>query len=187
MSKIDELATIFREHVAVGWPSGSSGAQRVIMVVYDPADERALRKQIGLFEQAAREHGYSWRAVDLTRNFGQWLASHRYRESYFEEPGVLHDGADERFAQHLAGELEAMLARPEHDERELVALVGSASLFGITSLADVLSRIERQIRGRLVVFFPGRYREGRYRLLDARESWDYHAVAISADHAGVRG
>ena len=56
----------------------------------------------------------------------------------------------------------------------------------MTSLADVLGRVERLIRGRLVVFFPGRYREGRYRLLDARESWDYPAVAISADNVGVR-
>ena len=187
MSKIEDLAATFRDHVAVGWPSGSSGAQRVIMVVYDPADEHALRKQIGLFEQAAREHGYTWRTVDVTGEFGQWLANHRYRESYFEEPDVLHDGADERFAQHLAGELEAVLTRAEHDERELVAVVGSAALFGVTSLADVLSRVERQIRGRLIVFFPGNYRDGRYRMLNARESWDYHAVPIGADLAGARG
>ena len=69
---------------------------------------------------------------------------------------------------------------------ELVALVGAASLFGVTSLAEVLSRVETLIQGRLVVFFPGRYRDGRYRLLDARDSWDYHAVAISAENAGVR-
>src|SRR5271166_3572242 len=183
MSKIDDLAAVFREHVAVGWPSGSSGAQRVIMVVYDPADERALRKQIPLFEQAANAHNYRWRTVDITALFGAWLAAHRYREDYFEEPDMLRSGADGRFSLHVAAELEAVLNRPEHDAHELVALVGGASLFGVTSLAEVLGRVETLIRGRLVVFFPGRYRDGRYRLLDARESWDYHAVAISAENA----
>jgi hypothetical protein len=185
MSKIDDLAAVFRDHVAVGWPSGSSGAQRVIMVVYDPADERALRKQVPLFEQAANAHNYRWRTVDITALFGAWLAAHRYREDYFEEPDMLRSGADERFSLHVAAELEAVLNRSEHDGHELVALVGAASLFGVTSLAEVLSRVERLIQGRLVVFFPGRYRDGRYRMLDARESWDYHAVAISAEVAGV--
>ncbi|MBB1249936.1 hypothetical protein [Rhizobium sp. G21] len=45
MSKIDRLAGAFTAHVAIGWPASSSGAQRVIMVVYDPSDERALRKR----------------------------------------------------------------------------------------------------------------------------------------------
>ena len=134
MSKIDDLAAVFRDHVAVGWPSGSSGAQRVIMVVYDPADERALRKQIPLFEQAANAHNYRWRTVDITALFGAWLAAHRYREDYFEEPDMLRSGADGRFSLHVAAELEAVLNRPEHDAHELVALVGAASLFGVTSL-----------------------------------------------------
>ena len=32
MSKIDQLASVFRDHVGVGWPASSSGAQRIIML-----------------------------------------------------------------------------------------------------------------------------------------------------------
>jgi hypothetical protein len=72
-----------------------------------------------------------------------------------------------------------------HDENAMLAIVGAGSLFGLVSLADVLARVSHAIKGRLVVFFPGRHCEGRYRLLEARESWDYLAVPIAADEAGV--
>ena len=186
MSKIDELAVTFRDHIGVGWPAGSSGAQRVIMVVYDPNDERALRKKIDLFAQAAHSQNYDWRRVDLTTAFADWLGTHRYREGYFEEPDMLAAGANERFAQHVASTILPVLGRPEHTEREIVGLTGAASVFGVTSLSDILSRVEHAIKGRLAVFFPGRSRDGRYRLLDARDSWDYHAVAIQAETSGGR-
>ena len=40
-------------------------------------------------------------------------------------------------------------------------------------------RIERDIRGRVVVFFPGEYENSNYRLLDARDGWNYLAVPIT--------
>ena len=66
------------------------------------------------------------------------------------------------------------------------AKIGAASVFGVVSLSDILARVEHEIKGRLVVFFPGRTRDGRYRLLDARDGWDYHAVAIQVENSGVR-
>lgn len=186
MPKIDQLAAVFRDHVGVGWPGGSSGAQRVIMIVYDPNEERALRKKVDLFAQAARSHRHSWRGVDLTTALAGWLGTHRYREGYFEEPDMLTAGANERFTQHAAGIVLRTLERPEHTAREIVGLIGAASVFGAASLSDVLSRVEHAIKGRLAVFFPGRSRDGRYRLLDARDGWDYHAVAIQAESSGVR-
>jgi hypothetical protein len=181
MSKIDELAAVFRDHVAVGWPSGSSGAQRVIMIVYDPNEERTLRKKVDVFAQAAQSHRYTWRSVDLTTAFADWLGTHRYREGYFEEPDMLAAGANERFTQHAAGIVLRTLEMPEHTGREIVGLIGAASIFGVASLSDVLARVEHAIKGRLAVFFPGRSRDGRYRLLDARDGWDYHAVPIQVE------
>jgi hypothetical protein len=52
-----------------------------------------------------------------------------------------------------------------------LASAGAASLFGVISISDVLARVDHAVKGRLLVFFPGRSRDGRYRLLDARESW----------------
>ena len=33
--------------------------------------------------------------------------------------------------------------------------------------------------GRLVVFFPGQFEQNNYRLLDARDGWNYLAVPIT--------
>ena len=181
MSKIDQLATVFGEHVAVGWPVSSSGAQRVIMLVYDPNDERTLRKNLALFAQAAHSHQYTWHNVDLTSAFADWLGAHRYREEYFAEPDMLLAGANERFAKYAADAVLLALKRPQHTPREIVGVVGAASVFGIASLSDILARVDHAIKGRLAVFFPGRARDGRYRLLDARDGWDYHAVAIQVE------
>jgi hypothetical protein len=185
MSRIDQLAAVFRDHVAVGWPSGSSGAQRVIMIVYDPNEERALRSKIDLFAQGARTHNYGWHSIDLTSSFGRWLGQHRYREGYFEEPHMLSAGANERFTQCAADSVLRVLGRPEHTEREIVGLIGVASLFGVASVSDVLARVDHAIKGRLAIFFPGRARDGRYRLLDARDGWDYHAVSIQIESSGA--
>lgn len=184
MSKVDRLAHVFSEHVAIGWPASSSGAQRVIMVVYDPADERALRRKIDLFAQGARQSGKTWRVLDLTPAVAEWLASHRYRDVYFEEPEELISLGEERIAAAIAAQVEAALSEDDQGDSSILALQGVGSLFGFTSVSDVLSRVEHAIRGRLLVFFPGRVQDGRYRLLDARESWDYHAVPITLDDTG---
>lgn len=185
MSKIEQLATAFSDHVGVGWPSSSSGAQRVIMIVYDPNEERTLRKKLALFAQAAQSHQYAWHSVDLTSAFADWLGAHRYREEYFNEPDMLLAGANERFTKYAADVVRGALERPQHTTREIVGLTGAASLFGVASLSDILARVEHSIKGRLAVFFPGRSRDGRYRLLDARDGWDYHAVAIQVESSGV--
>ena len=48
--------------------------------------------------------------------------------------------------------------------------------------------MERDVRGRMVVFFPGEYVDNNYRLLDARDGWNYLAVPITLqeDRGGVR-
>jgi hypothetical protein len=48
----------------------------------------------------------------------------------------------------------------------------------------VLKEVVKDIRGRLVVFFPGEYEDNNYRLLDARDGWNYLAVPITL-HNGV--
>ena len=184
MSKIDRLSHAFASHVAVGWPATSSGAQRVIMVVYDPTDERALRRKLDLFAQAAREAGKTWSSLDLTSLVAKWLAAHRYREVYFEEPEELMASGESRIAETLADEITTVLTDVTHGPDAMLALYGVASIYGFASVSDILSRVEHSIGGRLVVFFPGRVQAGRYRLLDARESWDYHAVPITLDDAG---
>ena len=66
----------------------------------------------------------------------------------------------------------------------VVAVRGVACLFGFTRVSLVLKEVVKDIRGRLVVFFPGEYEENNYRLLDGQGGWNYLAVPITL-HNGV--
>ena len=44
--------------------------------------------------------------------------------------------------------------------------------------------VEGDIQGRLLVFFPGVYEQNNYRLLDARDGWNYLAVPITSQRGG---
>ena len=68
----------------------------------------------------------------------------------------------------------------------MVAILGAGSLFGLTGISQVLRMIEGDIKGRLVVFFPGHFERNNYRLLDARDGWNYLAVPIGAQRMGNR-
>jgi hypothetical protein len=73
------------------------------------------------------------------------------------------------------------LTAPGVDSRTVVAVSGAASLFGLVRVSSLIDEVAGDIRGRLVVFFPGSYDEKSYfRLLDARDGWDYLAVPITA-------
>jgi hypothetical protein len=66
------------------------------------------------------------------------------------------------------------------DDETVVALSGIGTLFGFVYVSDLISEIESDIAGRLAVFFPGRHDHNTYRLLDARDGWDYLALPITA-------
>ncbi|HID20977.1 MAG TPA: DUF1788 domain-containing protein, partial [Planctomycetaceae bacterium] len=66
----------------------------------------------------------------------------------------------------------------------VVGVLGVACLYGFTRVSLVLKEVVQDIRGRLVVFFPGEYEDNNYRLLDARDGWNYLAVPITL-HNGV--
>ncbi|MBT5711673.1 DUF1788 domain-containing protein, partial [Candidatus Poribacteria bacterium] len=68
----------------------------------------------------------------------------------------------------------------------VVALLGVASLYGFTRVSELVRDVEQVIHGRLLVLFPGTKSENNYRLLDARDGWNYLAHGITAhggDHA----
>ena len=67
-----------------------------------------------------------------------------------------------------------MLTSPDVTETSVVAVFGAGSLYGFTHVSEVLKGVERDVRGRLVVFFPGTLEQNNYRLLDARDGWRRH-------------
>ena len=109
------------------------------------------------------------------------MAGLDYRDSYFESPDDLEIKLDDEFLEHVAGLLCQKLT--EADDQTVLGVYGIASLFGFVRLSDLMKAIEGYVRGRIAVFFPGEYEEGKYRLLDARDGWNYLAVPITAQEA----
>lgn len=184
MGKVEELAAVYQSHLSVPWQRTLAGAQRVMLVVYEKELERTLRARIGEFEQATRRSGHGWKLVDCTGWLAAWMASDEYRDAYFENPSLLGMKIEGEFrpevARRLAAEIEA------EDDDTAVAVLGVASLFGFLRVSELIRQVEQSIRGRLVVFFPGTKSENNYRLLDARDGWNYLANGITL-HGGGTG
>ena len=52
--------------------------------------------------------------------------------------------------------------------------------------ADLHQRVADRIGGRFLVLFPGSYERGNYRLLDARDGWNYLAIPITIPEGATR-
>jgi len=182
MGKIEDLAARFEYHVSAPWQKTVSGAQRVMIVVYEKELERTLRARIGEFEQATHRAGHRWKLVDCTTWFSEWMVSDEYRDEYFDEPTLLGMKLEGEFRRSVADRLIAQLETA--DEETVVALLGTASLYGFLRISELVREVEQVIRGRLVVLFPGTKNENNYRLLDARDGWNYLAQGITLHGGG---
>lgn len=179
MGRIDRLAERYKSYIALPWQKDLAGAQRAIFIVYDKADERRLRACKDLFALATVGAGHGWFECDLTKVFAEWMANTEYRNSYFESPEDLELKLEDDFLEHVAGRVREVLTAPAVDEGSAVGIFGIASLFGFIRVSELMKEIEQDIRGRVVVFFPGEYENSNYRLLDARDGWNYLAVPIT--------
>ena len=184
MGRIEELAERYERHIRTPWQRTIAGAQRIIMLVYDKELERTLRARKLLFENATRRAGHEWFEVDVTPAFAEWMAADEYREAYFEFPDDLQLKLDAEFAPFVADKIRSVLTKDEVTESSVVAVIGVGALYGFTRVSRVLGLIEGDIKGRLVVFFPGQFEQNNYRLLDARDGWNYMAVPITGHGNG---
>jgi hypothetical protein len=179
MSEIENLVKAYERFTRLPWDTNLAGAQKVWFAVYEPAQERRLRLRLDEFATATKNAGHTWKYLDLTDAFAHWMAQHRYREAYFESPEDMELALPD-FAQEIETQITATLTASEVDENTVVAIGGLASLFGLASASSILNTVVSHIRGRLLVFFPGQYEGSNYRLLDARDGWNYLAIPITA-------
>jgi len=179
MAGVESLIHNYEKYVSLPWETNLAGAQKVWFAVYSPMDERRLRVRIEAFAGATQKAGHNWRVVDLTTLFAQWMANNAYRESYFENPELLTAAALKLFENHVAETLRSVLTDEGVDENTVVAVSGIASLFGLTRTSAVVEAVQGSIRGRLLVFFPGERDGATYRMLDARDGWNYLAIPIT--------
>ncbi len=123
MARIEDLADRFGRHIATPWQRTVSGAQRVIMVVYDKELERTLRARKVAFETAARQAGRDWYELDISNSFAAWMAADDYREEYFASPEDLQLKLQAEFSEYVAELLRTGLTSAEVTDNCVVALV----------------------------------------------------------------
>jgi hypothetical protein len=183
-SKVTKLVGVFKQHLSVPWQAGLAGIQRVIFAVYDKTDELRLRANVEEFALVAQQAGKQWLLIDVTNAFPQWMAAQEYRDAYFESPEDLagyQTGELTEFVVALTAQLNARI-QAEAGPDTVVALLGVGSLFGLARVSLVVEGIKDSVAGRLLVFFPGEHHPENhtYRLLDARDGWNYLAVPLLA-------
>ena len=186
LSKVARLVSAYRQHLTVPWQSGLAAIQRVIFAVYDKTDELRLRANIGEFELATQQAGKQWLLIDVTHAFPEWMAAQEYREAYFESPEDLagyQAGELAEFVADLNTKLKARISAKAGPDT-VVALLGVGALFGLARVSSVVEGIKEAVQGRLLVFFPGEHHPENhtYRLLDARDGWNYLAVPLLAQN-----
>lgn len=184
-SKLNKLLGAYRQHLTLPWQAGIAAIQRVIFAVYDKSDELRLRANVEEFALVTQEAGKRWLLIDVTDAFPQWMSAQEYREAYFECPEDLagyQTGELTEFIAALTAQLNARIAAHADDET-VVALLGVGSLFGLARVSTVVEGIKDSVSGRLLVFFPGEHHPENhsYRLLDARDGWNYLAVPLLAN------
>jgi hypothetical protein len=181
-SRVDSLTEAYTRHVSLPWDRGLAPPQRVWFAVYPKEEERRLRYKVDAFRLATTDPNGAckkWILVDLTDIFARWMNGEKYREHYFKNPGMMGPKLP-RFLDFAANEIVAAADAEGADDNTVVAVLGVASLFGFVQVSDLVPRVISRVMGRLLVFFPGSRDGNVYKLLDAREGWNYLATPITA-------
>ena len=179
MNTFDNLLAAYRRQVPLPWAHDVSPAERVWIMWYDKSLQRRVTGRLGEFEHATLNAGHGWHHLDLSPWFGRWIARHELFDALIEQPkelrGLLQDIEDA-----LVLEMKKVLAACSPND--VLAVDGCGALFGVARVSTLISKIADSVPGRLLMAFPGTHSAGVYRLLDARDGWNYHAVPIPPDN-----
>lgn len=180
MSKIDDLLNAYKKHVSLPWTQILSSQEKVWFCIYDPSQERRLCKQLGEFAIATQQAGHEWISIEITNYYEEFLSTNEYKEKYFKNPKLMKF-EEKNFFDFLAVKIQDKIK--DANSTTVIALVGIGSLFGIVRVSKVVEHIIKtnEIPGRLLVFFPGSRDGNNYRLLNARDGWNYLATPIEAE------
>ncbi len=148
-------------------------------MVYDPAEQRKVDLRLGDFETATLKAGKKWKGISLKNCFPSWMANHEYKEDYFTNPEYIVDQLEAEFIPFSIKFLKDELKKILQDGDTLIAIKDVSALFGFVRLSEILKSCDKDFKGRMLIFFPGEFEHNHYRLLDARDGWDYLARPIT--------
>ena len=183
-NRINKLLSAYKDFLSVPKQEGLAAIQRVIFAVYDKTDELRLRNVIDEFSLATKEAGEKWFLIDITNAFPKWMVEQEYKDAYFECPDDMAGyvaGELVEFSSSLIDDLKDQIIKSS-DSGTVIAILGVGSLFGLARASTVVEGIKDAVSGRLLVFFPGEHHPENhtYRLLDARDGWNYLAIPLLA-------
>ncbi len=178
-TRIELLIEAYSKVVKEPWSSALSGQERIWFLVYDPSEQRKIELHMGEFETVAVRAGKSWKSVSLKNCFPSWMANHEYKEDYFTSPEYIVDQLEAEFIPYAIDFLKNELSKLDQNENTLIAIKDVSALFGFARLSEILKSCDKYFKGRLLIFFPGEFEQNHYRLLDARDGWDYLARPIT--------
>jgi hypothetical protein len=178
LSTVEDLLDDFRKRLAVPWRPDEPPAGRVWILWYDKAHERRVRGRLREFQLAVEQAGKGWREFDIAPRFGEWVAHQPWFERLARRPGTLSTVIPQ-FEDDLVNRITAELTTC--GQNDILVLTGVASLFGLTRASSLIDKVVTSVPGRLLITFPGLYQGGIYRLLDARDGWNYLAVPIPSN------
>ena len=178
-NNIDELIQAYEKVVNGNWTTTVSGQERIWFLVYDPDIQRKVDLRLDDFIITTKKAGKKWVKISFKECFPKWMAKHEYREEYFQEPEMLIDQLESKFISYVIDYTLDNLNEQNIDDNTVIAFTDVTSLFGFTRLSNILNQISHEIKGRLLVFFPGEFEKNQYRLMDARDGWNYLARPIT--------
>ena len=178
MSKVSNLLASYQEFIALPWATDISPDQRVIFGIYDPSDELRLRAMIDNFEIATKGTNHDWMAIDIEKDFSEWLSSLRYKEGYYQRPELISSSLD-LFEEFLIQKIENKSREYLENDNAVVAIYGVGAIFGLLKVRHLMDMLAPSFYGRLLVFFPGSYENDNYRLLNGYDGWNYRAIVLN--------
>ena len=119
--------------------------------------------------------------IDISTAFEEWMAAHEYRDAYFAESRT--DAAGTRRVLRPAGRPRPRPGRRQDSDRTIIGLARRGEPVRARRPRQGLGADRtsaRRVQGRLLVFFPGEVEGNSYRLLGARDGWNYLATLITA-------
>ena len=177
MPTVDDLLGQFRRQVSLPWSQDTARDYRVWIMHYDRALERRIQGRLHDFEALARQYDHGWTPLNLASLVAPWFAAHEMFEGLADQPDEL-PGLLPDFEAHVVATVRTRLETLT--EKDILALSGAGALFGLMRASTLTEKVAPDIKGRLLLLFPGRHENGVYRLLDARDGWTYRAIPIPA-------
>ena len=176
-NRLHAILQQYKDYIATPWKADLSPKERTIFLVYNKEEERRMTAMVPEFRLATEVLGHRWVDFDCSTLYSRWIADHEYRESYFEEPELLQGILETDFREWIVNRFHEVSV--DTGPIDVIALSGTAALYGFIKLSTVVEAAAQLTKGRLIVFFPGEYDRNMYRFLNARDGWNYLAVALT--------